>query len=93
MAREDFGASLRRLAQSRKRPQTTAGAVGSMARLSALAGAEVLVPVRPATRPTCAKEHDHVDELPAMLFFPTTQIGQADLVVSICNALFGDINH
>ncbi|MDR7085677.1 membrane peptidoglycan carboxypeptidase [Aeromicrobium panaciterrae] len=49
MAREDFSASLRRLAQSGKRPQTTAGAVGSMARLSALAGVAVAAILIPAT--------------------------------------------
>ncbi|WP_332645130.1 transglycosylase domain-containing protein [Aeromicrobium sp.] len=49
MAREDFGASLRRLVQSGKRPRTTVGAVGSMARLSALAGAAVAAILIPTT--------------------------------------------
>ena len=49
MAREDFGGSLRRLVQSGKRPRTTAGAVGSMARLSALAGAAVAAILIPTT--------------------------------------------
>ncbi len=49
MAREDFGDSLRRLVQSGKRPRTTAGAVVSMARLSALAGAAIAAILIPTT--------------------------------------------
>ncbi|MEO6606354.1 MAG: transglycosylase domain-containing protein, partial [Aeromicrobium sp.] len=49
MAWEDFRASLRRLAQHRKGPQTTAGAVGSMARLSVLGGVAVAAILIPAT--------------------------------------------
>ncbi len=49
MAWEDFRASLRRLVQSKKNPQTTAGVVGSMARLSALGGIAVAAILIPAT--------------------------------------------
>ncbi len=49
MAWEDFRASLRRLVQSKKTPQSTAGAIGSMARLSVLAGIAVAAILIPAS--------------------------------------------
>ena len=49
MAREDFGSSLRRLVRSRRRPKSTVGALGSMARLSAVGGVAVAALLIPAT--------------------------------------------
>ena len=49
MAWEDLSASMRRFVQSSKPPRTTAGAVGSMVRLSALAGVAVAAILIPAT--------------------------------------------
>ncbi|GAA3519076.1 transglycosylase domain-containing protein [Aeromicrobium panaciterrae] len=49
MGWDDFTASLRRFVQTEKRPQTTVGALGSMARLSALGGVAVAAILIPAT--------------------------------------------
>ena len=49
MSWDGFSDSLRRLVQAKKRPQTTAGALGSMARLSAIAGVAVAAILIPAT--------------------------------------------